>query len=168
MMTFVRWLVGSVLAMVALVVLLFLGARFHDGPLGPIPGGALESGVLVEEPVADWSFAKDVSEIELQLASEDGSRTVWILVDEGRAYVPCALGFPPGKRWYRDAVQDGRATLRIEGRRHPVTLAKTEDPALAERLRSEVQRKYGRLPPGESEVWIFQVASRGEGASPAR
>jgi hypothetical protein len=89
---------------------------------------------------------------------------VWILVDGGRAYVPCALGFPPGKRWYRSAVEDGRATLRIEGRRYPVTLTRSDDAALGERLRAEVLRKYKRLPPGETEVWIFQVASRPAGA----
>lgn len=164
-MALVRWLVRIVVAVVILVALLFLAARFHDGPLGPIPGGALASGALVVEPVADWSFARDIQEIELQLASEDGSRTVWILVDGGRAYVPCTLGFPPGKRWYRAAAQDGRATLRIEGRRYPVTLTKTDDAALAEWMRAEVERKYGRVPPGDAGVWIFAVSSRSAEAS---
>ncbi|HXK22557.1 MAG TPA: DUF2255 family protein [Myxococcota bacterium] len=166
MATLFRWLLRLVVALVIFVALLFVGARFHDGPLGPIPGGAFASGEVVAEPVSDWSFARDVPEIQLQLASEDASRTVWILVDDGKAYVPCATGFPPGKRWYKHAAQDGRATLRIEGRRYPVTLTRTQDAALAERLRAEVQRKYKRLPPGESEVWVFSVASRGDGAAP--
>jgi hypothetical protein len=160
-MAVVRWLLRITAGLVALVALVFLGARFHDGPLGPIPGGALASGEIVREPVPDWSFAKDVPEVELQLDSEAGSRTVWILVHEGRAYVPCSLDFPPGKRWYRRAVQDGRATLRIEGRRYPVVLAKTDDPALGEALRQEVERKYGRVPSGDSGVWLFQVTSQG-------
>jgi hypothetical protein len=161
MTTLVRWLVRIAFAVIVLLALVFVAARFHDGPLGPIPGGAIASGAIVGEPVVDWSFARDIQEVELQLASEDGSRTVWLLVDEGRAYVPCALGFPPGKRWYKEAVKDGRATLRIEGRRYPVTLTKTDDPALAERMRAEVQRKYKSAPPGEEGgVWIFQVASR--------
>jgi len=164
MMTVVRWLLRAVALLVVLVALLFVGARFHDGPLGPIPGGGFRSGAVVAEAVNDWSFARDVPEIQLQLASEQGSRTVWILVDGNRAYVPCALGFPPGKTWYKHAAQDGRATLRIDGRRYQVTLTKTDDPALAERLRAEVQRKYKRLPPGEGGVWIFRVDSRGEGA----
>jgi hypothetical protein len=136
-MAVLRWVVRIAAGLVALVGLVFLGARFHDGPLGPIPGGALASGEVVAEPVSDWSFAKDVAEVELQLDSEAGSRTVWIL------------------------VQDGRATLRIEGRRYPVVLAKTDDPALGQALRQEVDRKYGRVPPGESGVWIFQVTSPG-------
>lgn len=164
MMTLFRWLIRGIAALIVVLALVFVAARFHDGPLGPIPGGALASGDLVGEGVSDWSFARDIPEIELQLASEEGSRTVWILVDGGQAYVPCATGFPPGKHWYEDAAQDGRATLRIEGRRYPVTLTRTQDPALGERMRGEVQRKYGRVPPGESDVWIFQVASRPVGA----
>ncbi|HVH16926.1 MAG TPA: DUF2255 family protein [Myxococcota bacterium] len=161
MTTLFRWLVRIAFAVIVLLALVFVGARFHDGPLGPIPGGALVSGEVVGQPVVDWSFARDIPEVELQLATENGSRTVWMLVDEGRAYVPCALGFPPGKRWYKEAVKDGRATLRVEGRRYPVTLTKTDDPALAERMRAEVQRKYKTAPPGEGGgVWIFQVASR--------
>jgi hypothetical protein len=160
-MAVLRWVVRIAAGLVALVGLVFLGARFHDGPLGPIPGGALASGEVVAEPVSDWSFAKDVAEVELQLDSEAGSRTVWILVQDGRAYVPCSLDFPPGKRWHHEAVKDGRATLRIEGRRYPVVLAKTDDPALGQALRQEVDRKYGRVPPGESGVWIFQVTSPG-------
>ena len=111
-------------------------------------------------PVADWSFARDVQEVELQLASESRSRTVWVLVHQGQAYVPCSLGFPPGKRWHEDADQDGRAMLRIDGRRYPVTLKRTDDPALGDALRAEVQRKYTNVPSTSGGVWIFQVTSR--------
>ena len=167
MATLFRWLLRLIVALVIFVALLFVGARFHDGPLGPIPGGAFASGEIVAEPVSDWSFAREVPEIQLQLASENGSRTVWILVEDGKAYVPCSTKFPPGKTWYKHAAQDGRATLRIEGRRYPVTLTRTQDPALAERMRAEVQRKYKRVPPGgESDAWIFSVASRTDGAAP--
>jgi hypothetical protein len=162
-MAVLRWGVRLVLTAAVLVGLLFLAARFHDGPLGPIPGGALRSGAEVTEPVGDWSFAKDVGEIELQLASQDTSRTTWILVFDGQAYVPCSLGFPPGKRWHRQAAVDGRATLRIEGRRYPVTLTKLDDAEVQKMestLRAEVTRKYGQVPPGEAGVWLFRVASR--------
>ena len=66
-------------------MLVFVAARFHDGPLGPIPGGALASGDLVAQPVADWSFASDIQEIELQLASQSKSRTTWVIVHKGKA-----------------------------------------------------------------------------------
>ena len=40
-MTVLRWLLRLVVAVLALVALLFFGARFHDGPLGPIPGAGV-------------------------------------------------------------------------------------------------------------------------------
>lgn len=162
-----RWLLRIVVALVALVALLFFAARLHDGPLGPIPGGPLEAGPEVSEPVADWSFAKDVAEIELQLASQGSSRTTWILVEEGQAYVPCSLGFPPGKSWHEDAAVDGRAILRIEGKRYPVTLTKLDDAVVEQMestLRAEIDRKYGQAPPTDAGVWVFRVESRVPGA----
>src|SRR5687767_8061981 len=126
-MTVLGWLLRIAVAIVAVIALFFFAARLHDGPLGPVPGGPLESGAEVAEPVADWSFVKDVGEVELQLSSESTSRTTWILWHEGVAYVPCSLGFPPGKRWHHDAARDGRATLRIDGKRFPVALTKLPD-----------------------------------------
>lgn len=138
----------------------YTGARLHDGPLALVPGGPLRAGELYEFPVSDWSFAADVGEIELQLESEDISRTTWILVRDGAAYVPCSLGFPPGKRWYRDAQRDGRATLRIDGQRYPVTLTQDDDASLAAFARAEVARKYGSTPPGDAGVLFFRIDSR--------
>jgi hypothetical protein len=151
------WILG---VFVALAVVAFFGARFHDGPLGPIPGGPLRSGELFQLPVSDWSFAVDVGEIELQLESQDLSRTTWILVKDGAAYVPCSLGTPPGKTWYVHAQQDGRATLRIQGKRYPVTLTQDDAPNLAEFARAEVTRKYKTGPPGGGGAIFFKVTSR--------
>src|SRR5215468_7015604 len=96
----IRWTVRIIAVLVALSVLLYFGARLHDGPLGPIPGGPLKAGELVSEPVANWSFVKDVGEIELQLDSQQRSRTTWIFFLDDKAYVPCSLGYPPGKTWH--------------------------------------------------------------------
>jgi hypothetical protein len=160
-MRVVRWIATALVALVLLVAGVAVAARFADGPLGPFPGGALRSGEWVEAPVADWSFARDVQEVELQLESQPSSRTTWILVKDGEAFVPCSLGFPPGKRWHFAATEDGRAVLRIEGRRYPVQLTRAEaEPGLAEPLRAEVSRKYGDPPPTDAGVWIFRVTSR--------
>ena len=153
--------IGIVVAVfVALVGLLFGVARLGDGPLGPLPGGPLEAGELASEPVADWSFAAEIAEIELQLAADTTSRTTWILVHEGRAYIPCSLGFPPGKDWYLRADRNGDALLRIEGRRYPVRLVRVQDEAVRSAIREVARTKYTAGPPGESEVWLFEVSSR--------
>lgn len=161
-MVVLRWVIRIVAGLAVLIALVFVGARFHDGPLGPFPGGPLASGDTVTQPVEDWSFAANVAEIELQLASQSKSRTTWIVVHEGRAYVPASTQFPPGKTWHRSALEDGRATLRITGRRYPVTLAKLEDAALVAAVRDVGLKKYPNRP--EGDAWVFAVTSRpGEG-----
>ena len=163
MMTLLRWLVRIVTVVVALFALLYFGARFHDGPLGPIPGGPLSAGQAVTEPIPDWSFAKDTGEIELQLASQRQSRTVWFFVLDGKGYVPASLDYPPGKTWHHQAVANGTATLRIDGKLYPVTLTKLDDAIakqMGDRVRTELSRKYGELPQGERGAWLFQVDSR--------
>ena len=82
---------------------------------------------------------------------------------DGKGYVPCSLGYPPGKTWHKLAAADGRATLRIDGKLYPVTLTKLDD-AIAQQMgdsvRAELTRKYGQLPPSEGGAWLFQVTSR--------
>jgi len=154
-------IIGFLLAcVVVLPVVVAFGARFHDGPVGLFPGGPLEAGTLVENPVTDWNFAQAENTIELQLLSQQRSRTTWILVHDGAAFIPCAIGFPPGKTWHQHAVQDGRAVLRIEGQRYPVTLERVEDPELSAALAAIVKDKYGRSPPAGEGVWYFRVTSR--------
>jgi hypothetical protein len=157
-MVVLRWVVRIVAVVALLIALAFVGARFHDGPLGPIPGGPLASGDVVTQPVDDWSFAADVPEIELQLASQTRSRTTWIVVHDGKAYVPASTQFPPGKTWHQSALEDGRATLRIAGKRYPVTLAKLDDPARITAVRDQGLKKYPNRP--EGDAWVFAVTSR--------
>jgi hypothetical protein len=145
---------------VGLLVLVALGARFRDGPGGPFPGGPLQAGLLAESPVSDWSFAADEETIELQLLSQVRSRTTWILVRDGAAFIPCNLGFPPAKSWHERAVEDGRAVLRMQGRRYPVTLERIEDAKLAATLGDVLRAKYSGGPPGGDGVWYFRVTSR--------
>lgn len=147
-------------AIVGLLVLVALGARFHDGPVGPFPGGPLQAGPLEQDPVTDWSSATDEETVELQLLSQERSRTTWILVRDGAAFIPCSLSFPPAKSWHQRAVEDGRAVLRMQGRRYPVTLERVEDEELAAALGDLVREKYGAGPPGKGGTWYFRVTSR--------
>ena len=157
----VKILGGIVAALVLLVIVVLIAARFSDGPLAVLPGGPLASGEIVSAPIPDWSFAEAVGEIEMQLADDDTSRTTWILVTEGRAFIPCSLGFPPGKTWHHRAVEDGRAVVRILGKRYPVTLRRTAgDSKLESELKSIVASKYGGPPTSDAGVWFFAIESR--------
>jgi hypothetical protein len=156
-MRIMRWVGIAVVGVVALLMLLAFAARFHDGPVGALPGGPLEAGELQESPISDWSFAADQELIEMQLVSQERSRTTWILVRGGAAFIPCSLSFPPGKRWHQNALQDGRALLRIQGLRYPVLLERVEDAKLAQTLGYVLQTKYGRRPSGSGGVWYFRV-----------
>ena len=156
---------GILVALLGIAIgALFVGARFHDGPLALIPGGPLVAGELVASPVTDWSFAAAVPEIEMQLANESSSRVTWILVNEGAAFIPASLSYPPGKRWHKAADVNGAAIVRIEGKRYPVTLKRVQDPALEDRLKQTVVGKYTNVPRSEGGVWFFALEPRAGGA----
>ncbi len=158
-MKFLKILAGFVGVIAVLIAGVFIAARFHDGPLGLVPGGALVAGEIVAAPVGDWKFA-DVDTIEMQLDGESTSRTTWILVNEGRAFIPASLSFPPGKRWHKTADANGAAWLRIGGQRYAVTLTRVPDEALRAQLIAAVGAKYGGGPPGDGGVWFFEIVSR--------
>ena len=156
-----RWLLGLLLVLVLAIGAAVLAARFRDGPTGALPGGPLRSGELAAAPPPDWAFAADVPEIELQLESQTTSRITWIVVKDGAAYVPCSLDFPPLKTWYKNVAQDGRAIVRIAGRRYPVSLVKMEDEALIAGLRETAGAKYPSAQrAGAGRVWFFQLQPR--------
>ena len=157
----VKGLVYLVVAVVLLIGGLFVGARFHDGPLGVIPGGPLMAGELVSQPPADWSFAATPPEIQMQLAYENTSRTTWIFVVDSVAYIPASLSYPPGKRWHKAADQNGEAFVRIEGKRYPVTLKRVQDEALETKLKQAVAAKYPQAAQvGSGGVWFFKIEPR--------
>ena len=63
--------------------------------------------------------------------------------------VNAAVSFPPGKTWHQAALADGRAVLRIQGKRYPVTLTKVDDPTLLNGVREVATGKYPARPEGE-------------------
>ncbi|HTO69980.1 MAG TPA: hypothetical protein VMR31_08990 [Myxococcota bacterium] len=158
-------IVRGLVIVVALIAVaiggLFAAARFHDGPLGPIPGGPLAAGELVAQLPSDWSFAAGAKEVQMQLAYENTSRTTWILVDKGTAYIPCNLGFPPGKRWYKAADADGAAIVRVDGKRYGVTLSRVKDDDQIKSLGQVALAKYPEAASARGgTVWFFKLEPR--------
>ena len=146
-----------------------IAMRFADGPSAMVAGGPLSSGEWVfEEP--DWTFARDVMEIELQLLTPARSRTVWVAEHEGRLYVPC--GFRDSwwgrlwKQWPLEAQADPRAVVRIQGKRYERTLVPvTAQHPAAQPVLARLAEKYG-FPAAQPQVLetdallLFELAPR--------
>ncbi len=150
---------GVVAALVLVVVAVFIGARFADGPIAIIPGGPLSSGEWADDGPVDWSFATDIQEIEFESAGR--SRTTWIIVREGEAYVPCSLAFPPGKSWHHAILEQPDGVVRVEGKRYRRQFIKVEDAEVQSALVALARDKYAP-PPGSSEdnIWFFHIQPR--------
>lgn len=173
-MRFLKWVAGSIGVVVLALGGLVFAARFHDGPLAILPGGPLEAGELYRGPEPDWTFARDVPEMELQLALPPRSRTVWLEVVDGKLYVVSgymnsALG-RLWKKWPAQAEKDGRALVRIDGKRYERQLRRILDdrPALEE-IAAEVTRKYGAALKADmaatGDAWFFALEPRSAGAA---
>jgi hypothetical protein len=178
------------IALVVLVTIPLVGwvaLRFADGPRGPLRGGALQDGELIDEPDVKWQATlgdRPVGEIELQLVEPVGSRTVGAFVHEGDLYVPCDLGFiwrrvPSDnmrrvlhliwllKSWHKDAVADGRVVVRVAGKRFERQAVRITDPALLATFRDRVSQAAGEYMGGllpietnSEDIWFFRLDPR--------
>ncbi len=155
-----------VLILVVAIGALVLSARTSDGPLGVFAGGPLIAGELVTGPEPDWSFARDIRIIELQLLEPPRSRTTWLVEHEGKIYIACGyMASTIGrlwKQWPVEAERDGRAIVRIEGKRYQRTLVRIKTGSVLDGVTAELNRKYGfTVMPAAVEaeaIWIFELA----------
>ncbi len=165
-MRILKWLGIGLGVVVLLLALVAVVARNSDEPIGPFPAGPMTSGEWAEGPVSDWSFARDVQEVHLELAEPASTRITWILVEDGAAFIPCGVPhFRLWKQWPHHALANGEAVVRIEGTRYPVTLVKDEDPDTLQAMAALLSEKYG-TPEASSpdQVWLFRLVPRAGGA----
>ncbi len=164
-------ILGGLLAVLLVITsALLVGARFADGPIAIIAGGPFTSGKLVTGPEPDWSFVKDVQEVEFQLLDPARSRTTWILHHDRKAYIPC--GYMTTwwgklwKRWPFEAENDPRILLRIGDALYERRLVRIQDGPVVAPLLAELGRKYasGREIPMEAVtsgyLWLFELSPR--------
>jgi hypothetical protein len=169
MKTLLKIIAYAVGIIVAVVVATSIVARFSDGPLEIMAGGAFTSGELItQEP--DWSFVKDYATVEFQLLDPAASRTTWIAVHEGRVFIPS--GYMTTwwgklwKQWPLQAEQDGRAILRVDGKLYERQLVRVMDGPDIDPVMAELSRKYGdgqpfpRIAFDSGYLWIFQLTPR--------
>jgi hypothetical protein len=169
-MRVLKWFVSAIgIVLLGSAAFVFL-ARFADGPVAIIPGGPLEAGELVTGAEPDWSFARDIPEMELQLVEPPVSRTIWLQVHDKKLYVVSGyMNSPVGKLWKHwpaQALQDNRAVIRIDGKRYERTLVRILDDApVLEGIAAEVERKYGAPLSAEmaatGDAWFFALEPRG-------
>lgn len=149
--------------------LLVFSAGFSDGPLAVIRGGVFTSGELVtSEP--DWTFAKDVTEIEFQLLNPATSRTAWIAVADGRVFIPSGyMDTTFGRLWKQWPIQvekDNRTILRIDGKLYERHLVRVIDDPIVPAVLAELSRKYGAAGTAtvdmvaSGSMWLFELTRR--------
>lgn len=164
-MKIVRWLLGALVGLLFLAGAVLFGARFADGHIEMIPGGPLKAGELRPTP-QNWEFAEAVQEIEFE--SGGRSRTSWIVVVAGNAFIPASTLFPPMKRWHKDALTDPAAVVRIDGVRYPVSLARVapDSPRFVATLQKLAEKYSDSALPGsegvdpKEAVWLFELRQR--------
>lgn len=165
MLRLARWLAIWLAAGVALLVVIGVAARYHDGPLGPFPGGAM-TGELVAAPVTDWSAIlpanPEMSErIELQVyTANPRAITTSYVVRDGKLYVFALLG--ARKTWPALAVADERVVIRRDGKLYPLRAVRVTDPAELAPLAEQLHE----LEPGATAdanalpTWYFRMEPR--------
>ncbi len=185
-MKYLKYIGLTVLALVLSAVIgVVITQRVSDGPIEFLQGGPFKTGEVVEEPVTDWSFAAGKTS-EFELEAFGTSRTAGYILHEGVPYMTCDLGFIWNrlngrsktilnmiylfKTWHLDAVVDGRALLRIDGKIYPTQFTKVEDPELNAALRVELEnlarehfapRELGPAPTeAPNDIWFFRIDSR--------
>ena len=161
--------VGCLLSIpVAAVTTAAVKQRFADGPNRLFSGGPLVAGELHAGPEPDWSFVRDIPTIELQLLDPPRSRRIWTTEHDGRLYVWSGyMGTAVGRLWKRWPVQaerDGRAVLRIEGKRYERRLVRIESGEILDGIAAAIRDKYPsqvtRASVEAGGSWVFEAAPR--------
>ena len=168
-MRVLKWLGGAIGVVVLLAVGLVVAARFGDGPIAIIPGGPLQAGELVTGAEPDWTFARDIAEMEFQLVDPPQSRTIWLQVHDKKLYVVSGyMNSTVGKLWKQwpaQALEDGRAVIRIDGKRYERQLRRIlDDRPVLEGIAAEINRKYGAPLTADmaatGDAWFFALEPR--------
>ena len=142
--------------------------RFADGPNRVFSGGPLVGGELHTGAEPDWSFVSEIPTIEMQLLDPPQSRRIWTAEYDGKLYVWSGyMGTIVGrlwKRWPRQAERDGRAVLRIDGKRYQRQLLRIESGDILDGISAAITDKYPsrttRAAVEAGDVWVFEAAPR--------
>lgn len=161
-----KWIGIGVAFLLALIVLVLGGMRFHDGPLEILSGGPFKTGTPMATP-SDWSFLRDRSTIEFQTMDPAQSRTVWLATFEGRLFV--VSGYMTTnygaiwKQWPYYLEADDRVILRIDGGLYEQRLQRIMSGPEVIPVLNEFSRKYGDGEAASADAvssgytWMYEV-----------
>ncbi len=142
--------------------------RMSDGAKSFFSGGPLVAGDLHTGPDPDWSFLDDIQTIELQLMDPPRSRRIWATHHDGKLYVWSGyMSSTVGKIWKGwpgDAERDGRAVLRMSGKRFERQLHRITEGDVLDGITAAVAEKYPsrmtRASVESGSSWLFEAAPR--------
>jgi hypothetical protein len=165
----IGWLFLLTALGLAAIAVVAVAARFHDGPLGPIPGGAFQ-GAAADLALLDAAKTGGANTVEIEVGQpQPKTRTTWIVAHDGVLYVPA--GYAARKEWPAQAEADGRLRLRVGGKVFTAKATRVTDPALQAALIEAVAKKYdlsgdpqGSMAQG---TWFFRLDPSPAGSTPA-
>ena len=167
MKTLLKVIACVLILIVVLVAGVLTAARFNDGPVGVIAGGPFTTGNLHSGDEPDWSFVRDIGEVQFQSIDPERSRTSWIVEVDGRVFIPSGymttFWGKIWKQWPHEAEKDGRVLLRIDGTIYERHLDRIREGEILEPILAELGRKYlGGDVPMEAitsgYLWIFEAS----------
>jgi hypothetical protein len=91
----------------------------------------------------DLALLEQAEEVDIETQAPAGPAhraTIWIVVDEGSAYVRSVRG--PAGRWYRELLANPAGALHVDRKRLPVTAIPAADPDSVDRVSKALRRKY--------------------------
>jgi hypothetical protein len=98
------------------------------------------------------------------------SRTTWIMEHEGRIFIPSgymnSLLGKVWKHWPKEAEEDGRTILRVDGKLYERQMVRIRDETVATPVLSELSRKYVGGAPipfqqvESGDIWLFELRPR--------
>ncbi len=179
-----KFFIGVVVVLVIVVTGAVVVQRMADGPSGPIAGGKLKSGELVQAADVNWEEAfgdEPFASIELELVSTGTSRITGAFVHEGSLYIPCDLGYlwrraPETssrlilgtiwlfKDWHEKAAEDGRVVIRLHDKLYNGEAVRVMDEVMLAQFRGRVESAaaeffgtFREVEVSPEDIWFFRV-----------
>lgn len=155
-----------------LVAGLFVFAGWYLAcPCETVPGAVLW-GEVVEEPVADWSFANESELCQIQVGGPIITQALnlnCMATDQGELYLSCTQCAP--KRWSKVVAENPAGRIRVNGLVYPVRITQVMDPLEKDRSWNARLQKLvnstvlgggtpiGTPRPSDEQWWTFRVVS---------